>query len=319
MERHIAWPFLMSIVLISGCEVAPSATLGQEEEGGENLTSPIITDPAMLLSDAQILEDYSNVSCESMRHLVDYLDQIGSTDYFRGLSGDVYYQPQTCREDQGVWDNLDDYYQGDAIKIDTKLYLSKLDVPTRKFDLGFPKLGGGIIQNTEGEDLVEYFSIDFKTGLKLGDEDEEGEYEFAILSDDGVEMSVGDNEEVILSHTNKTPTRMVCATQVVTLRRGETLPSRIRYFQGPRRHIAISLMWRKVTDETGNESLCGTSGNSKFFDYDQSPSEPKQPYLDLLDRGWSVVPAHVFRIPRGEYMNPCESDHVVDVINGAEV
>jgi|GEM_PF-1234216 len=313
MKGRNTLPFLVSfgasLLMLTGC------MRGESDTTGSSITKRDVNgnlDPARLLSRTQILEQYSNVSCESLRHLIDYLDQIGSTDYFRGLSGDIYYQTQTCRSQQGVWNNLENYYQGDAVKIDSKLYLSKLDVPTRRFSLGFPKLDGTKIQNTEGSNLLEYFSIDFRTDLKLGPDDEEGDYEFAMLSDDGVEMTAGVAGEIVLSSPAIHPTKMVCSTRVVNLKRGDLMPTRIRYFQGPREHIALTMLWRKAGQ--GQDPLCGTMGNDAFFDFNQDPSVPKKNYNDLLARGWQVVPAHVFRIPRDEYMNPCESDYVRDII-----
>jgi len=273
----------------------------------------------MYLSNAEILENYSNVSCESLRDLVDYLDQIGSTDYFRGLSGVIKYQPQVCRNEQGSWNNLDDYQSPEAIEVPGKLYLTKLDVPTRAFDTGFPRLDGSILQTNDGVDLHEYFSIEFRTSLKLGEVNESGWYEFAMLSDDGARMTIEETGEQYISHPEKTPTKMLCGNRAIYLEQGESLPVNIQYFQGPKKHIALSLMWRKATGEEdgGLDPSCGKSGNGLFFDSNVMPSEPQAEYRGLIDRGWEVVPAHVFRIPRDEYMNPCESDHIQDVINNA--
>lgn len=322
MKGHLLWPSVFSFLILSACqqkeggvaELVDSNTTNSNNNDNTSVDTPVVEiDPARLLSKAQILEDYSNVSCESLRNLIDYLDQIGNTDYFRGLTGEIYYQPQSSRTSQGVWNHLDKYYdEEDAVKIDAKLYLSRLDVPTRRFNLGFPKIDGSKIKNTEGQDLLEYFSIDFKTELLLGDQDEEGEYEFAVLSDDGVEMTMGENADIILSSPNIQSTKMVCSSTTVTLSKSSSLPTRIRYFQGPRDHIAIMLLWRKAGQSA--DPLCGHYGVSAFFDFTQVPSVPKPNFHSLIARGWSVVPDHVFRVPREEYMNPCESDYVRDVI-----
>lgn len=277
---------------------------------------PLVTDPAMLLSDEEIIERYGNVSCESLRTLIDYLDQIGSTDYFRGLSGTIRYQKESCRQEHGSWDHLDDFQSDEAGEVDGQLYLTKLDVPTRSFTLGFPKLDGSMVQTEEEEDLIEYFSINFRTSLKLGEVEESGWYEFAFLSDDGVRFQLEETGEVIADHPEITSTKMVCANRAVYLEKGEALPVSIDYFQGPRDHIALMMLWRPVDDEVaGEDPACGRRGINRYHDSSTIPSEPQQDYFDLLDRGWEVVPDYVFRIPRDEYMNPCESEHVRDVIN----
>lgn len=286
---------------------------GEYEEGVDDLA---IMDPAMLLSDEEIIERYGNVSCESLRTLIDYLDQIGNTDYFRGLSGSIRYQTQSCREDNGDWNHLDDFVSEEAGEVDGQLYLTKLDVPTRQFELGFPRLDGELVQTEDGEDLVEFFAINFRTSLKLGEVEESGWYEFAFLSDDGVRFTLEESGEVIADNPDITSTKMVCSNRAIYLEKGDSLPVEIDYFQGPRLHIALMMMWRPVDDEVaGQDPLCGQRGTNKFHDYNQIPSEPQQAYYDLLDRGWEVVPDYVFRIPRDEYMNPCESEHVRDVID----
>ena len=181
--------------------------------------------------------------------------------------------------------------------------------------MGFPKLDGSMIQTAENSDLVEYFSLQFRTELKLGPDDEEGEYEFAFLSDDGIRMEVGEgaNAYTYLESSGIQATKMTCSTGTVSLNRSISLPVKIKYFQGPRTEIALTFLWRKAG--SSRDSLCGAMGRDKFFDYRNNPSTPQTAYNDLIARGWNVVPAHVFRLPRDEYMNPCESDYVRDVIN----
>lgn len=313
MKGYDYLPFVFSVLALGACQRSDSRASANEDING-------VRDPAYLLSRQQILESYSDVSCESLRHLIDYLDDIGSTDYFRGLSADLIYQPQSCQSGEGGWYNLDKFSTSpQAVKSTSKIYLTKLDVPTRSFSLGFPKLDGSMIQTAEGADLVEFFSLQFRTELKLGENDEEGDYEFAVLADDGVRMQVGEgaNSRVYLEHPEHTPTKMICSNQqTVTLSRSTTVPVKLDYFQGPRHHIALTLLWRKAG--SSRDPLCGKSGNSLFFDSTKNPSAPKQAYADLIDRGWNVVPANVFRIPRDEYMNPCESDYIRDVIKENE-
>ena len=306
-----------TLLMLSACQDLSSIPSSVDPDNPQTNIQPVYADPAMYLSKAEILESYSGVSCESLRHLIDYLDDIGSTDYFRGLSGSIKYQPRSCRQHEGAWNHLDDFLNPEAVEIESKLYLSKLDVPTRAFDRGFPRLDGSMIQTEEGDDLHEYFSIEFRTELNLGEADESGWYEFAILSDDGVRMNFDNSEEDYIDHGNKTPTKMHCASHSVYLEQGESLPATVDYFQGPRRHIALMLMWRKAEseDDAGHDELCGKADNNMYFTNHDAVPEPTQKFEGLVERGWSVVPAHIFRIPRDEYMNPCQSDHIMDVIN----
>src|SRR5690606_18921964 len=100
----------------------------------------------------------------------------------------------------------------------------------------------------------------------------------------------------------------------VTLRQLETLPLKLRYFQGPRHHIALQLLWRPVGGPV--ETHCGRQGNYLFFNPDDD-SAPTSTYQQLLARGWQVVPPEAFRIPDDEVTNPCNSEPVQDVFCNA--
>ena len=89
---------------------------------------------------------------------------------------------------------------------------------------------------------------------------------------------------------------------------GARLPIAVDYYQGPRFHIALMVLWRKLPDANASslaDSACGLSGNDRFFNSNQSPSVPSQTYLDLLSRGWSVVAPQNFLLPLNSPMNPC--------------
>jgi hypothetical protein len=301
-----------AFVLVGCGELAPVDAFLAEDRG------PGTSDPSLRMSRSQIVELYGNVSCESMRDLIDFLDQTGATDYFRGLSGTIRSPEQSCMANtNGRWHVLDNYLGDGTVQNESKLFLSTLDVPTRRFTEGFPTLSGDMVKNDAGVDLLEYFHLSFRSELKLGDDEEEGLYELAVLADDGARLSV--DGSTFLESTGVHPTKLLCAPAdtagVVDLRRSSSLPIKVEYFQGPRHHIALQLLWRKVDSSRLPEPRCGQLGNEHWFNYNATPVVAKAPYQDLLDRGWSVIPAHVFRIPRDEYMNPCTSDHVQDVIN----
>jgi hypothetical protein len=306
MKRSLRslWPLLA----LSAC-LNQQVPATQAYEAPEPETNP---DPALRLTRSEIVENYGEVSCDSLREIFDHLDRTGNTDYFRGLAGTIRSPRQASMADASEWSHLDDYIGGDTVVNRSKLFLTQLDVPTRSFTSGFPTLSGTKIKADDGSDLTEYFHIDFRSELKLGDTEDEGLYEIATLSDDGVRMSV--DGDLYLENPGLQSTRMTCASTYVDLRRTSSLPIRVEYFQGPRDHIALMLVWRKVDESTARDPLCDVMSTSKWFDASTVPSTPKQHFQDISARGWKVIPAHVFRIPREEYMNPCESEHVQEVI-----
>src|SRR5690606_23109728 len=88
-------------------------------------------------------------------------------------------------------------------------------------------------------------------------------------------------------------------------------PAKIEYYQGPRYHIALMVLWREWPENdpgfVANDPQCGTSGNDRFFNYNVVPSAPKANFNDLLSRGWKVLGAENYALPRAVSQNPCKS------------
>ncbi len=203
--------------------------------------------------------------------------------------------------------------------VDGLIYMSKLNIPTRKFDKGFPREDGSMVVNNMGKVLIENFGIEFTGQLELQAGDEPGYYEIGLLADDGVILDIqASNESVsIISGDHYTPTKFFCSQSLVRMEAGKSVPIRLKYFQGPRYHIALIMIWRKVQALEGEsavliknqvknpikETRCGIAGNNFFFD-PESNSHPQMEYLDLLDPTkrvipWEVVKHKNFRLPVG--------------------
>ena len=193
------------------------------------------------------------------------------------------------------------------------LFFSQIFVPTRLFNEGFPTQTGGLIQNDAGQTLIEYFGLRFEGGLRLGDQEDEGDYELALLSDDGAILSVStpgaeSGFTTVVQNDGDHPTQMGCG-QTLTMTHGSQFNLRLDYYQGPRYHIALIPMWRKVSAGGASEPLCGQSGNALFFDYNNH-SAPLPAYSDLLARGWKPLTQDNFRIPDSASYNPCATGTV---------
>src|SRR5690606_35966359 len=116
--------------------------------------------------------------------------------------------------------------------------------------------------------LIEYFGVKFESTLQLSDDDEEGDYELALLSDDGARLKIKDpatdSWREIINNDNNHETRMGCSSEVIRMTRRTQIPIEVVYFQGPRYHIANILMWRK-SSVAGKDSSCGVYGNKHYF------------------------------------------------------
>lgn len=203
-------------------------------------------------------------------------------------------------------------YQSHGYHAEVDLFFNNLDVPTRRFDRGFMTQDGQTLKTPNGDTLYEWFSLHFEAVLRLGNSDPAGRYQFALLSDDGSVMSIDTNGEgstQLINNDGLTPTRLRCASKTVWMDNSTRLPIKIDYFQGPRHHIGLILLWRQLPGTVDGpelaDSACGVSGNESFFDYNQTPSAPSQRWIDLLGRGWKVLTPENFKLPDHVLQNPC--------------
>lgn len=200
----------------------------------------------------------------------------------------------------GLGAKLADYFDH-GIHIASPIYMSKLDIPTQVFTRGFITITGEPLKTIDGDILTEWFALKYKMQIKLTDSEATGRYQFALLADDGVTLTTP--SRTLISNDTITATSFNYAQTFVTMNRQTKLPIEIQYFQGPRMHISLILMWRPWTGDP-SDPAGGVAGNELYFDSTTIPSTPKQAYLDLLARGWKPLNPENFLLPEGQ-VNPC--------------
>jgi len=201
---------------------------------------------------------------------------------------------------------MDYYYKGH--KLDQNLYFGSVNIPTRPFDQGFTTLNGDVLVDTQGNKLIENFAVEYTSSLKLSDADKEGDYELAILSDDGARVFVKEGAEwkELINNDGVHPTRMGCANRTINLKRDSEVPVKILYYQGPRYHIANVLVWKfhkkpQTWKKPDNHSFCGITSNTFFFD----KKGKKTAAMGFLEKtGWRVLAAANYKMP-DQQRNPC--------------
>jgi hypothetical protein len=74
----------------------------------------------------------------------------------------------------------------------------------------------------------------------------DGNYQFSTLSDDGVQVNV--DGRLIIDNPNVHAPTIDCSPQgqYVYLYKDQEVDLVVNYFQGPRFHIALQLLWRRV-------------------------------------------------------------------------
>ncbi len=196
--------------------------------------------------------------------------------------------------------------------IQSTLYFDRIFTPTRAFDLGFSTLTGQQVLNYLGQPMYEYFAIHMEGQLQLAPNENPGLYQLSVLADDGAVLQVSDGNggfTTIIDNDGDHPTRMGCSVQTVNMQRGTKLPFKLDYYQGPRYHISLVLMWRPLPNGTNPDvpvadQRCGQMGNSLFWDSTKVPSAPQQPFMEILSRGWKVLENENYFFP-AQASNPC--------------
>lgn len=240
-----------------------------------------------------------------------------------GIKGTLFYKTSAQAAFNNVLDMVTKTHMSEQ-----NLFFADMNVPTRLFQTGFATQSSDFVKDDSGQKLVEHFGLRMNTDIVLGPKDEEGLYQFAVLSDDGVRMSIGNPGQMteIINNDGIHPTKMGCARTAQPLTKSTRLGTEVLYYQGPRFHIANVLLWRKVsgTPSSLGETLCDRSGNNFFFDPNRS-SLPLNPYKDLLSRGWIPLSKENFLLPGGTSgqedndlrmtYNPCYQGVAPEILN----
>ncbi len=211
---------------------------------------------------------------------------------------------------QPRYSQVADYLEyGTAVPAD--VFLADLNVPTQPFMDGFGTTDGNSVEDNQGNKLLEYFSLHMTTSITLTSAQTPGDYQFAVLSDDGFVMTsnpLSASSQTVINNDGITATRMGCGMSPIHFDATTILPVTMDYFQGPRYEIAAVLMWRSFPTNPGDvkDPLCGASGDHEFFDPTQTPSAQQNNYKALLSRGWTPVGPSNFLLTNGA-INTCSS------------
>lgn len=279
--RLLMLPLLFAFV---GC-LDQAGTTG--DEGGTSATTiPYLSN----------INQPTNLVCDALSGAT-----LVSTDPTAGLVANLFYLDPA----QPRYSSVNDYVINGHPLSGASLYFNEVNVPTRPFDRGFFTNEGQVLLNSQGNTLYEYFALEFMSDIILSANDSEGDYQFAVLADDGAILSTrgesGNPLDIIINDDGTHPTKFGCGTYPINMNRSTRLPINFRYFQGPRYHISAMILYRPwPTDPTlVNDSECGLSGNSRYFDSTQNPPAPQAAYNNLLARGWKVLSPANYKVPRG--------------------
>jgi hypothetical protein len=200
------------------------------------------------------------------------------------------------------------------------IFLNQLNIPTESFTLGFPTLDGSLL--TDGTStLNEWFMLQMDAKIHLPAWESPGMRQFALLSDDGsiLQLDQGQGLQPFLNNDGTHGSNLACSSTAVWLDSSRDIPMHLDYYQGPRAHIALVLLWRLIPDAPGNgptdspltvpsamsSAACTRGGsNNAYFDPDNG-SAPTPLWNNFLSQGWEVMPASAFMLEGYNVINPC--------------
>ncbi|MBL7542480.1 MAG: fibronectin type III domain-containing protein [Bdellovibrionaceae bacterium] len=225
---------------------------------------------------------------------------IKSSLWFRGFNQPVY---------TSVLDYMSKYTASEQT-----LFFNSVNVPTRMFHSGFPLETGDVVRDDLGTQLIEYFAMKFESQITLSENDTEGLYEIAILSDDGTILKIKEpddqgvlptNWETHINNDGDTATRMKCSSRLIDMKHGKKIPVELLYYQGPRYHISNMLIWRKAS-QAGKDAYCGHSGNEYFFNPNNNSAPVR--WTNLAARGWRVLGSGNYLLPVSSHVSSENGD-----------
>lgn len=283
----------LSIMLLS----ILTACLG--EGGGSEGPTQIVAEPGEVAPPPLPLTPPERTVCDPFN--------AGGSAEDRGLVGNLLY----LTDDQPRYQSVNELLEN-GTPIQSTLYFDRLYVPTRAFDLGFYTQDGTLVLNHNGDPIYEYFALRLESQLTLAANESPGWYQMAVLADDGAILSKKNADgslSDIVNNDGTHATKMGCSMQSIYMDRNTKLPIVMAYHQGPRYHIALTVLWRPLpegaspTDPAGDVE-CGKSGNARYWDSTVIPSQPTTRFYEMLERGWKPLGNENYYFPE-QASNPC--------------
>jgi hypothetical protein len=115
----------------------------------------------------------------------------------------------------------------------TTIYVNEINVPNKAWVYGFPDL----------PEIYEWFAIEYSVTIKIN---QDGNYKFRIVSDDGAKLFI-DNKKVV---DNDGTHNFIAASGGLKLAKG-SYNLKLQYFQGPRYEAGIQFFVKKDGSKEG--------------------------------------------------------------------
>ncbi len=167
----------------------------------------------------------------------------------------------------------------------------------------------------------------FSTEIRLTDSDPVGEYQLALINDDGAVIygldddqdqgRITGNKQILLDNDGIHSSKFLSSPSVLRFNsRSIGRSIELDYFQGPAAHIALILLWRfkQPGSKYYDDPVQGWDGNEQFYHIysNQTRSTPTAVMNGLLSRGWSIIPPNNYWLPKSFDQNILNQIHNSD-------
>ena len=238
--------------------------------GDESLTTPVVATPEITPEEEPEVE-VPKIDPPKKCELVDRLEP--SLEASLSILNDAFKLSRNQKN------KLSYYLDSTKVTVVKESFLvDQIDTATRSYLRGVPHLEHEmLIDPRTNDELNEYYTISYNGYIHTESLSYEGTYQVALLSDDGVALSINGNK--VVNNPNDHGPTFNCAADLITFEAGKPVSLKLDYYQGPRSLVASSLMWRKIDPSTAvDRSLC-----------ERKLSNSNQ----MRTKGWEVIPREV--------------------------
>ena len=223
---------------LEDCSPNQSQTLSDLNEGSHSFTVVATDRVGNTSTRSHSWDIIEEVLCDP------FADNADDCPHGKGLLGEAYYLEHNDIKDLSFRHlgelTLDDYATyGHQIK---PIHMDQVNVPLQKDTNGFTVSSGQVLQNQDGERLMNWFSVRLYSSLFPNRGSENQTYEFAILSDDGMRVLL--DGEVILEDDEPHVPRFTCTQKSYEFVPFTRKSLEIHYFQGLPPLRAMQLFYR---------------------------------------------------------------------------
>lgn len=200
-------------------------------------------------------------------------------------------------------------------KAPADFYFNRVFVPTMNWDSGFTMPDGTVLKDKQGSVVIDAFAMKMKTRVVLRDDQEEGYYQFALLSNDGARASIKHkNIPFLINIVNDDgvhETKFTCSCFGVFMKKGKPVDLVIKFMQKNAPTMTNILVWRKLPDpkkkkhfiKATKPEVCGLKGDDKFFELNTGVN--KEGFNQILMAGFKPLDSSNFLLPKEGQTNPC--------------